>query len=247
MKRMTGQALIEFCVMVGVFLALGIGMQVLSGWQRLQRQAVIAARETAFSAAWNPQLPSTQDLQARLYALHLDSVGTVAPITGQSLLEQDPGPTVQVADAPPPGTTPGLLLQVLRPLQAVGGFLGSDFSLSQQGFTQATVALRMADLPALPTPWASAALQVEEHSAVLGDDWSAAGPAQVAQRTGGLVPTAVLARQAAVLRPLLWPARLIEPALGRLCLGLIEPERVPVDRLAGSVAAAAQPGDATCH
>jgi hypothetical protein len=246
-KRPSGQALIEFCIMVGVFVALGIGMQVLSGWQRLQRQAVIAARETAFSAAWNPRLAGVPDLQARMAALHLDGVGTVAPGTGQSLLERDPGPAVQVADASPPGTTPNLLVQVLRPLRAVGGFLGSEFALQQQGFAQATVALHMADLPALPQPWAAAALQVEERAAVLGDDWSAAGPAQVAQRTSGLVPTGVLARQAAVLRPLLWPVRLIEPALGRLCLGLIEPERVPVDRLAGAVGGASQPGDVACH
>lgn len=129
--------------MVGVFVALGIAMQILSGWQRLQRQAVIAARETAFSASWNPPLAGVPDLQARMAALHLDGVGTVAPGTGQSLLEQDPGPAVQVADESPPGTTPRLLVQVLRPLRAVGGFLGSNFTLQQHVPLRASASLNM--------------------------------------------------------------------------------------------------------
>jgi len=233
--------------MVGVFAGLGIGMQVLSGWQRLRTEAVLAAREVAFSATWAAQPVVTPSLQERTLALHFDGTGTAAPATGQSLLHPESGVSLMLSDAPPPGSTAGLLLQLMRPLRAVGGFLGGDFDLQQQGFAQAEVMLQMADLPGLPDPWSSIGLQVRERAAVLGDGWDAAHPQQVATRTAGLVPTGVLARQSAWLRPLLWPARLIEPSLSRLCLGLIEPERVPVDRLAGALPGAAQPGDVSCH
>lgn len=247
MTHCRGQALVEFCVMVSVFVALGVGMQVLCGWQRLQRQAVMAAHEVAFSATWDVQPVDAQRLQERTLALHFDGVGTVAPGSGESLLSHESGMALTLTQAPPPGNTPALLLSVLRPLQAVGGFLGGEFDLQQQGFAQAEVSLQGADLPGLPAPWNSAGLQARERAAVLGDSWAAASPQQVASRTAGLVPTGVLARQSAWLRPLLWPARLIEPALGRLCLGLIEPERLPIDRLSDAAPGAAQPGDASCH
>lgn len=247
MNRQFGQALVEFCIMVGLFAALGIGMQVLSGWQRLQRQAVLAAREQAFSATWAGSSAPAQILREQVLALHFDGVGTVAPGAGESLVDRDSGVSLTLNDDSPPGNTPGLLLQLLRPLQAVGGFLGADFDLQQRGFAQATVGLQMADLPGLPQPWSTLGLQVRERAAVLGDDWASGAPQQVARRTAGLVPTGVLARHSAWLRPLLWPARLIEPSLARLCLGLIEPERLPVDRLGGAVRGAAQPGDTACH
>ena len=247
MNRVRGQALVEFSIMVGVFAALGVGMQVLGGWQRLQRQAVMAAHEVAFSATWSNQPVEPQRLQEHTLALHFDGVGTAAPGSGEPLLQRGSGMSLTLSQAPPPGSTPALLSTLMRPLRVVGGFLGGEFDLQQQGFAQAEVSLQGGDLPGLPEPWSSAGLQARERAAVLGDSWAAANPQHVASRTAGLVPTSVLARQSAWLRPLLWPARLIEPALGRLCLGLIEPERLPIDRLLGATPNAEQPGDVSCH
>ena len=63
------------------------------------------------------------------------------------------------------------------------------------------------------------------------DDWSAAGPAQVAERAGWLVPTARLPALRSVARALAVPLSLLEPAMRDFCPGRVDPEVVPVDRL----------------
>jgi hypothetical protein len=53
----------------------------------------------------------------------------------------------------------------------------------------------------------------------------------VRQRAGGLVPTNRLQALNAVWRPLSLPLGILEPSLRKLCFGLIEPDRIPEDRL----------------
>ncbi|MGH8795737.1 MAG: hypothetical protein ACREXI_01665, partial [Caldimonas sp.] len=67
------------------------------------------------------------------------------------------------------------------------------------------------------------------------------GPPQVASRAGGLLLTSA----AAPLRPLLKLSTqllsVLEPSLRELCLGTVDPERVPDDRLGGGTDADAGP------
>jgi hypothetical protein len=114
-------------------------------------------------------------------------------------------------------------------------------------FATATIQVALDPISRLPAPFNALRLDLSEHFGVLGDSWMAAGPQVVARRASGLMPTAFLQSQSAWLRPVLAPLGIIEPALSRLCFGLIEPELVPVDRLSGVVGSARQPGEPGCH
>ena len=63
------------------------------------------------------------------------------------------------------------------------------------------------------------------------DRVGAYGARDVATRAGGLVPTGLLRALNAIWQPLSVPLGVVEPSLGQLCLGLIEPDRIPEDRL----------------
>ncbi|MDR2216279.1 MAG: hypothetical protein LBE59_10650, partial [Nevskiaceae bacterium] len=77
--------------------------------------------------------------------------------------------------------------------------------------------------------------------------WSADGPEHVAQRAGTLVPTHRLALLGDVIRPLLVPLSLLEPSLREFCLGLLDADGVPEDRLSPDRARAAQPAWNSCR
>ena len=233
--------------MVGVFVALGIGMQMVAGWQQAQRQAVLAARETAFTAAWQPPAADAAQRVQRALGLHFDTIVAQAPGRGESLIDPERGISVHIEPLPLGDTASGLMAQLMRPVQAAASWMAARLALQPGGLQQSRVEVTLASLPGLPAPWSGPGPVLVEQAAVLGDNWAATGPEQVGQCSGGLVPSQALAGPLQALRPLLWPARLLEPSLGQLCVGLIEPERVPADRLTGGAAGSAQPSDPSCH
>ena len=239
--------MVEFAVAVSVFLLLGLGMSLIARYHDIQRQAMLAARQGAFSASWLQGRVPQALLEQQGRDLHFRHEGWRDPTGQLALPGNDDAIQLSYTEGPPPGTLPSMLSLLVRPLQAVGGSLGSDFDLSLQRFYRSSVTVDLPGLPHLPAPFDQLALQLVEHSAVLGDSWQSGGPDQVAQRTAGLVPTSLLASQAVWLKPVLLPLTLIEPAVSRLCLGLIEPEWVPVDRLEGGVRGMSQPGTRGCR
>ena len=76
-------------------------------------------------------------------------------------------------------------------------------------------------------------LRVAGHITVMRGDWDAAGAARVWQRTAALSTAGRIAAWRGPLSALVAPMQLLEPAVGRLCLGRIDPDIVPEDRLQG--------------
>jgi hypothetical protein len=91
--------------------------------------------------------------------------------------------------------------------------------------------MRLAPRGNLPRPFRDLELKLHAPYALLSDAWHSADASHVRQRTAGLVPASRLAQANTIWRPLLAPLRLIEPSIVRLCPGLIEPERLPENRL----------------
>jgi hypothetical protein len=120
---------------------------------------------------------------------------------------------------------------MLAPLRAAGGFLGGGFDLRNAGYRVGSINVRVAPIDSLPQPFRELDLQLDQPYALLTDGWNAAGPEHVHARAGGLVPTQRLTGVAALWRGLAAPLTLLEPSLNTLCLGLIEPDAVPEDRL----------------
>lgn len=247
MRRQQGQSLAEFAVAAGVFVLLLLGTEMIFRVHEVQRQAVIAAREASFTASWTDGRLAPDVLQRRVRLWHFEQAGWVDPTGNEAVPSHEEAVTLRVEERAPPGSAAAAVGLALQPLRAIGGFLGSGFELPMDRFAMAVVGVRLDPIARLPAPFDSLRLDLAEQLGVLGDSWMAAGPQAVATRTAGLVPTGLLRAQSSWLRPALSPLGLIEPSIARLCLGLIEPDYVPVDRLSGGAGSAQQPGEPGCH
>jgi len=116
-------------------------------------------------------------------------------------------------------------------LRAASGFLSSGFDLRGDQLVAGEVRAQIAALPGLPSPFDALELEFSAPFALMADGWHAGGPPHVARRAGGLVPTERLSGINELWRPLSVPLAIVEPSLRELCLGLIEPDRIPEDRL----------------
>lgn len=236
-RAMQGQAMVEFAVGAGLLLLLLAGTLVLWGYQDVQRHVLLASRHAAFLAAWHDprQGEALQAHLAGLHFIHTDEARQVreAHLGVRTTTQASPGPAATASTA------------LLAPLRIVGGFLGAGFDLSTAGYRASQVVADVAVPPLLAATGIGGRLDLSATMFLFGDAWNASGSAQVATRTAGLAPTSVLAGFADLWRAVAAPLALLEPALGKLCPGLIEPERVPDDRLDGAARGAV--GEARCH
>lgn len=247
MSREQGQALVEFAIAAGVFALMLLGAVWLFRLHEIQRQGVMSARTAAFTAVWMKGRESTSVAQVRLRRFHFQQAGWIDPTGNEAMPSGEEAVTLRLVQGAPPGTAPAAVSIAMAPLRAVGGFLGSGFDLPMDRQTTATVDVIVDPVARLPEPMASLRLALSEHLSILGDSWGASGPREVSARTSGLVPTNLLRTPMQWLSPFLWPLSLIEPAVGRLCMGLIEPDRVPRDRLSPGMGGVPQPGEPGCH
>lgn len=244
---MQGQALVEFAVVAAVFALLALGTVWVFRLHEIQRQGVLAARMAGFTATWMHGRESLDEARQRLRRLHFEQAGWVDPTGHDAMPADEQAVNLQLEQAPPPGTSAAAVAVAMAPLRAVGGFLGSGFDLPMDRQVTAVVDMAVQAVARLPEPMASLDLSLSERFSVLGDSWAASGPVDVAERTAGLVPTQLLRTPMQWLRPFLLPLSIVEPAVNRLCLGLIEPDRVPRDRLSPGFGGIAQPGERGCH
>lgn len=230
MKRACGQSMAEFAAGVSVLGMLTLGTISVAGLQEVQRRGIVAAREAAHQGEWLRGRTGSSSLRDHLSYAHFDDAGlTNATGTDRILRPADIELRTQATSAPGRGAAAFSFL--LQPLRAAGGFLGRGFDLADEGFHTGIVSTNVRGTARMQPPFNSLELRFEQPFALLGDDWSASGPSHTARRAGGLVPTQLLAPVSAVWRPLAAPLALFEPSLQDLCFGLIEPDRVPEDRL----------------
>jgi hypothetical protein len=232
---------VEFAAGVAALGALTLGSICIVGFQEVQRRGIAAAREAAFQGEWLRQRSSLESLRRKLSLQHFNDAGlTNATGTAPLLRPDDISLTADVSGAPGRGAAAADIL--FRPLRAVGGFLGGGFDLEDSGFLAGHINALVSGTDQLPAPFGSLQLRFDQPYALLGDDWSAAGPPHAGQRAGGLAPTHLLSPLSAIWRPLSAPLSLFEPSLRELCFGIIEPDRVPEDRLGPG----SPPRPATC-
>jgi hypothetical protein len=224
----------EFAVGVAMLGALTLGTISVVNLQEVQRRSIVAAREAAFQSAWLAQRIDVESLRYQLALAHFNDAG-LTTATGSPVLR--PADVLLASRATgSPGRGAAAAEFVLAPLRVAGGFLGGGFDLADSGFHSGEVGAHLNNTSRLPEPFRGLPLRFNQPFAVLGNDWSAAGPAHVARRAGGLVPSHMLAPLSNIWRPLSAPLALFEPSLRDLCFGLIEPDRVPEDRLSPGLA-----------
>lgn len=220
----------EFAIAVAVFGALLLGSVSVVNLQEVQRRGIVAAREAAFQAEWSRQRTDTRAIRERISVEHFDDPG-LSNATGSDRVLRPADVQLSLQHTSAPGRGASAIEFLFRPLRAAGGYLGEGFDLDDDGFLSGVVSSSLSGSARMPAPFNQLRLQFEQPFALLGDDWSAAGPAHVRRRASGLVPTRVLSPLAEAWRPLAAPLSLFEPSIRNLCLGLVEPDRVPEDRL----------------
>jgi hypothetical protein len=224
-----GQSMTEFAVGMAVMALMLLGSITIAGYQEMQRRVAIAARQATFEGAWAGSRADRSAVLRRAVEHHLDDPAVVDAAGYRYLGTSDISVAGSIQAAP--GRAQAAARALVEPLRVIGGFLGGEFDLSPDGLLAGDIELKIPPNPRLPEPFARMDLEMRQPFAVMTDAWNASGPRQVRNRTAGLVPTSALSGLQTLWSPLLAPLSLIEPSLSRLCLGIIEADRVPQDRL----------------
>lgn len=230
MRRLRGQSLVEFAAGAAAMSLLLLGTILLGGYQEVDRRGLFAARQQAHEGSWLAGRTAGDPRAQMLHAMHLADPGVSGPFDGRQYVARD-GVEITQATGAAGGVAADAAMAMLTPLQAAGGFLNSSFDLANDGLVRGQVRLHLPPPAGAPGPFSGLDLQLTATYALLGDAWHAAGPGHVTGRASGLVPGSALAGFTQLWQPLLAPIRLLEPSFGKLCLGMVEAERVPEDRL----------------
>jgi hypothetical protein len=120
---------------------------------------------------------------------------------------------------------------LLAPLEAGRALSGEAIDLEAGAYVRGELAAPVVTHSWTPEPFRSLEIVLRQPYAVLADPWNSGSARQVRERTASLVPTQGLASLSTAWRALAAPLSILEPTIGQLCLGLIEPDTVPEDRL----------------
>jgi type II secretory pathway pseudopilin PulG len=208
-RSVCGQALVESLVAMLV-----LGPLLLVTLSLAQRQT---AQQTAQSAAWAGAIAAHHGIDLAGLSAADDAVnGRV---------------TVSIQQAAVPGaaeTSEDIAFALLQPALAVGA---GDLDLARAEVRRASASVTPAD--SLDIAWMSDGDDRDLRSdlSVLVDDWAAPDAAAVWRRTAALSTAGRIDAWRSTLRWAVEPMRLVEPAIARLCLGRIDPDIVPTDRL----------------
>lgn len=215
-----GQALVESLAAMLVLAPLLLAVVQLSTLQSAEQATLSASRTAALSAHHGLDAPGGPLPPERVRGLfHPDADG--APQVGVGAARQ-PSAAEQMET---------VALALIVPAKVVG--VGDvDFQRSRAVTAQASVSAPLVAQALAPDV---ARLRVSSALPLMIDDWDADGAARTWQRTAALSTTGRIAAWRAPLTALSAPMRLLEPAVGDLCLGRIDPDIVPEDRLQGLV------------
>jgi hypothetical protein len=218
--------LAEFAVSVGVLATLLVGMPVICRYHELQVAAIEGARRLAFEHSWQ----QARAARAGIEPIRRDLFPQGGD-TGQVVASR-----IDASDRQDPA--PGLAGQAARALLApftVAAFVQPGFDLRAPLMYRGALAVALSRPPQLPGPFDEIPIELQEHYALLGDNWASSGPGQVADRAGGLVITRALRPLHALTALGTRLLSIVEPAFRDLCLGQVDPERVPADRLGAGI------------
>jgi hypothetical protein len=242
-----GQAMIEFLVSAAALVPLLVGVVIIGRLQDLRSHAQQSARYGAYARAFGTPIAETQSqIRTRFFGDPNTTVrerdardGTRVDTTAnahwreplrnvRALVSNAEDVVLVAAERAPAGRAGGLLETMAATADRVSSVSGGRFDVERRGYHEIAVRVRLADLsPAI----GSGPLTLEARASVFGGDWSAGGPAQTAARATALAPATLIRRIRPVLAPIDWALAALEPAFRELCLGRVDAELVPADRL----------------
>lgn len=242
-----GQAIVEFLVATAALVPLFAGVVVIGRLEDLRATTLQSSRYAAFARAFGASATDIEsEVRSRFFAAPGGRIRSTDARDGQRAdVHENPqwrdplrnasgfiaaadDVTVIAADRAPPGAAAAALESAASTADRLAGITGGRFDVERRGYHALEVHARLAALPSVP---AIEPLTFSASARVFGGDWSSSGPAQAAARSTALAPATIIRRIAPVLQPLEWALVLLEPAFGDLCLGRVDAELVPADRL----------------
>ena len=220
--RMRGQAMVESLAATLVLTPLLLVVVQLSALQSSEQAALAAGRAAALAAHHGLDAATGPLSSERIRHLFFaDEVADASIATGAA---RQP-PSAELAE--------DLALAIIVPAQVVGT---GELELARSRAISAHVSAEAPLIYEAIMPDTERA-RVSVGLPLMVDDWDADGAAEVWRRTASLSTTGRIAAWRGPLTTLATPMRLLEPAMERLCLGRIDPDIVPEDRLRGPVRA----------
>jgi hypothetical protein len=255
-NRQRGQAMVEMIVATAVLIPLMLGTVLIARYVDIRSATVQASRYAAFERVTNLRSITDAEIErkvrTRLFTV-TDSPLLATDGLANNAQWRDENPNFQDISTPsrrliarpddvrtvtretePTSVAARAASAIVGRIDTAGSLTGSNFDLNTRAFHTGTVSVRLANLVSLPEPLNALNLTFTERTAVLADAWQAGGPGAVAERSGALVPTRLFTEITGILEPLTDALSLFEPALDDLCLGQVNPEIVPNDRLGGA-------------
>jgi len=208
-RSVSGQALVESLVAMLV-----LGPLLLATLSLAQRQT---AQQTAQSAAWASAIAAHHGIDLAELSATDDAVNGRVAVSLQRTAVPDAAETSE-----------DVAFALLQPALAVGA---GGLDLARDEARRATASVAPAEW--LDIAWTSDGDDrgLRADLSVLVDDWAAPDAAAVWRRTAALSTAGRIDAWRSTLRWAVEPMRLFEPAIARLCLGRIDPDIVPMDRL----------------
>lgn len=218
-----GQAFCEALVVVVFLIPLILSMFFLVDLMRAEQASVATVREWLLTAVHEPAGRVSPGLQDELRAITITPGATPGnrheSRIGPSELQSAP---LQIERA---------AMQMLLPARAVGV---GEFDLPALQSLRASSAVSLGPLDVLKLPLDSP-IELREQTVFFAGHGAAATPQQVRDRTAALSVAGALAEVARPIEIVALVASVIEPSLRRLCLGRIDPDIVPADRLPAEI------------
>lgn len=244
-----GQAMIECVVSVGVLVALFLGVLYIGRLHDLQYSLIQASRYAAFDVALagsGAEVDATGQAGAHLLGWHAEPVRAGDSLQRVRAADWLPalsdhsgaatfwpnGPALDAAvgEGALPGLAGGEMQAAAAALAPARALAPASFDVRPGGWIVSEFATTLQPGRAAAASLGAALITLRSHTVVAAGDWSASGPAATAARVAGLSPASgPLVR--GVVGPMLGLAQFFEPAISGLCLGRVDPEVVPRDRL----------------
>jgi hypothetical protein len=246
-RRNRGQALVEFLAAAAVLGPMLVGIVLVARLQDLRDTTAQAARYGAFARAFGASAADVEsEIRVRYFGprnvlVHAEDARSGARVDttsepqwaeplrpDQPFVARSTDVTFGASERSPTGAAASTLDGIATTADRLASLTGGRFDVERRGHHDVDVRVRRAPLADLAV---TQPLTVRADAHVFGGDWSADGPATTARRATALAPATAVRRLQPILAPFEWALAVFEPAFRDLCLGRVDPELVPIDRL----------------
>ena len=239
-NRQRGQSTVEFVVLALVMVPLLLIIPLIGKYMDIAQTTAVASRYVAFEGAvrhtssnggWKSDGELAQEVRRRFFSSSdapiktNDTAGDFNAHRNPMWFDHHGRPLLPVFGS---NVTVGTVKESTS--QPIGTVYANSFGLSRDNLYTGNVNVTVANIAGLQ-PFDALGLSITRKTALLADPWGASGPSSVSSKVKGAnaaFPYAALKVAAAPLSPFI---SLLEPNSSPPDVGIVDPDKVPADRL----------------